>query len=68
MTTTTTEYHCTICGGRDLGDNWIVRGVPHGRFEHVDAMDCVRVLASKLAQAQEDIRAINYRLNTAARP
>lgn len=61
MTTYTTAYHCAICGG----DGFLVRVSTHdGRTEHVDALECIRVLASKLAQAQEDIRTLEYRMNT----
>lgn len=63
MTTyTPSMYNCAICGGVGL----LVRVSAHdGQAEHVDALECVRVLASKLAQAQEDIRALEYRLNWA---
>ena len=60
MATYSQQWACAICGG----SGFMVRVSTHdGRTEHVDPIECLRVLASKLAQAQEDIRALEYRLN-----
>jgi len=61
MTTFVSDYRCDLCGGQ-LG---LMSRIDHPAsvFEHVETKDCLRVLASKLAQAQEDIRALEYRLN-----
>lgn len=68
MTTITTEYHCAICGGEPWKDGLrtdLGIGGAATDLVHREVRDCVRVLASKLAQAQEDIRELQYKLNRA---